>query len=194
MSYLSEIPESFIFDFTIFSTFFIGIILIFTTIQIIRSKSFINSLIFLSIFSTFISLFFLFLDAPDVAMTEIALGACLSTCVLLKIVKVIGSEHDKSEISYKIPASILSFLLIITLCYFGLDMPNFGAEQTPLQENISKYYIDNTTHLIGIPSMVAAVLASFRGFDTLGETIVILIAGLGILLIMNNKTNSDEPH
>jgi multicomponent Na+:H+ antiporter subunit B len=52
---------------------------------------------------------------------------------------------------------------------------------------LTKYYIENTKNDIGIPSIVAAILASYRGFDTLGETSVILIAGIAVILILARR-------
>ena len=42
--------------------------------------------------------------------------------------------------------------------------------------------------ILHIPNVVTTVLASYRGFDTLGETIVVFTAGLGVLLILTGKT------
>ena len=51
----------------------------------------------------------------------------------------------------------------------------------------AKYYLENAKNDIGIPSVVAAILASYRGYDTLGETSVILIAGLAVILILAKR-------
>ena len=56
--------------------------------RLIVSKNLIESILLMSAFSLVIAICYLFMDAPDVAMTETALGACLSTCVLLNLVKM----------------------------------------------------------------------------------------------------------
>ena len=61
--------------------------------RLIVSKNLIESILLMSAFSLVIAICYLFMDAPDVAMTETALGACLSTCVLLNLVKIIGDEN-----------------------------------------------------------------------------------------------------
>ena len=63
-------------------------------------------------------------------------------------------------------------------------MPNFGSEISSSQTHVAKQYIDRTPDEIHIPNIVTAVLASYRGYDTLGETAVIFTAGIGILLIL----------
>ena len=54
------------------------------------------------------------------------------------------------------------------------------------------YYIANTKTDMGIPNLVTGVLASYRGYDTLGETVVIFTAGLGVLLILGDGRDSRD--
>jgi multicomponent Na+:H+ antiporter subunit B len=136
------------------------------------------------------------MDAPDVAMTETALGACLSTCVLLNISKIVDnkitdSNHQKPQKIRIILSSILCIIFISALSWASLDLPKFGTTDSPLQTHISKYYLENTKTDIAIPSAVAAILASYRGYDTLGETTVILIAGLAVLIVTSRRKKTD---
>lgn len=165
-----------------------SIVLIWICLWLIISKSLIESVIIMSAFSLFISICYLFMDAPDVAMTEVSLGACLSTCVLLNLIKIFGNKKEKPPSKTKlISAGILCLILIGFLVFAGLDLPLYGKEDSPLQTHLTKYYIENTRTEIGIPSIVAAILASYRGYDTLGETTVILIAGIAVVLILARR-------
>lgn len=161
-------------------------------LQLIISKSLIESVIIMSVFSLFIGICYLFMDAPDVAMTETALGACLSTCVLLNLVKIVGNDVGEVKKSKITLATILCIVFIACLSWASMDLPYFGSKESPLQTHLTEYYIENTKQDIAIPSIVAAILASYRGYDTLGETTVILIAGLGVLVIISRrkKTNA----
>ncbi|MBP90750.1 MAG: cation:proton antiporter [Planctomycetaceae bacterium] len=42
-------------------------------------------------------------------------------------------------------------------------------------------------HGVGVPNIITAVLASYRGYDTLGETVVIFTAGIGVLLLLRGR-------
>ena len=75
--------------------------------RLIVSKNLIESILLMSAFSLIIAICYLFMDAPDVAMTETALGACLSTCVLLNLVKIIGNEGYKSVSKTRIIFAII---------------------------------------------------------------------------------------
>jgi len=168
-----------------------AIVMLITCIRLIVSKNLVESIIIMSVFSLFIGICYLFMDAPDVAMTETALGACLSTCVLLNLVKIVGEDIGKTRKSKIIFAIILCSVFVACLSWAALDLPTFGAEDSPLQSHLTKYYVENTRTDIAIPSIVAAILASYRGFDTLGETAVILIAGLGVLVIVSRRKKED---
>jgi multicomponent Na+:H+ antiporter subunit B len=164
-----------------------ALVMVITCIRLMLSKSLIESVIVMSVFSLFIGICYLFMDAPDVAMTETALGACLSTCVLLNIIKIVGDDIGKPKKIKIIMSAILCIIFIACLSWASLDLPEFGADNSPLQEHLTGYYLENTKNDIAIPSMVAAILASYRGYDTLGETTVILIAGLAVLVIISRR-------
>ncbi|MCA0254875.1 MAG: DUF4040 domain-containing protein [Proteobacteria bacterium] len=181
------IPFQLSFSSNIVLLFIFSLLLSLSCIQLIRSKTLLNSVVVLSAISILLVLIYLLMDAPDVAMTEAAIGACLSTCVLLNITKITGENIKKTTNYYKILASVLCSFLFILLCYVSTDLEQFGNINAPVHSHISHYYVENTYKEINIPSFVAAILASYRGFDTLGETTVILIAGLAVLVITSRK-------
>lgn len=168
-----------------------SIVLMISCLYLMKATNLVESIIIMSVFSLFISLYYLFLDAPDVAMTETALGACLSSCVLLNITKIVGDKTEKRSNIRVICAYILCIFFIASLSWASLDLPQFGTTDSPLQTHLTNYYIENTKSDIAIPSVVAAILASYRGYDTLGETTVILIAGLAVLIIVSRRKKSD---
>ena len=63
-------------------------------------------------------------------------------------------------------------------------MPPFGAADNPIQTHVAPEYLQRTPEEIGIPNVVAAVLASYRGFDTMGEVFVVFAALVGVLLLL----------
>jgi len=167
-------------------------LLVIISVKLIFSKNLLENTINLSAFSLLIGLSYLLMDAPDVAMTEVALGACFSTCIYLSFLTLLGSLGKTSLKQTRIISSlIICTAFIVILSYVGIDLPLYGAEDSSLQTHISQYYIDHTAQDIAVPSFVAAILASYRGYDTLGETAVILIAGISVLLMFSQKINED---
>ena len=73
-------------------------------------------------------------------------------------------------------------------------MPTFGAPDTPVQTHVAPDYIARTPVETGVPNIVTAVLASYRGYDTLGETAVIFTAAIAVLLLLgaSGKRREDK--
>ncbi|MGV2433317.1 MAG UNVERIFIED_CONTAM: hypothetical protein LVQ98_08745 [Rickettsiaceae bacterium] len=78
------------------------------------------------------------------------------------------------------------------LIYAGLDLPLYGDANAPIHNNVTKYYNQNTYNDLGITSFVAGILASYRGYDTLGETLVIFAAGICVLFIFSDTSSSKK--
>jgi len=151
-------------------------------IFVIRSKNIRASIFAMTIFSLISTLIYSLFDAPDVAMTEAAVNACISTIFLLQVTEI---TKVKTTTIAQTPLNSLALLIITAIFIFlALYTTPFGQEQNPTNQHVANYYLANTPKEIGIDSVVTAVLASYRGFDTLGETIVILTAGISVLAIL----------
>lgn len=166
------------------------VILSVVSIKLIFCRSLLETMVILSIFSLLISLSYLLMDAPDVAMTEVALGSCLSSCVFLSfLTKLPKSQQCDLGQTRMVSSLIICLIFIVVFTFAGLDLVEYGSTDSMMQDHLTKYYIENTKKEIGIPSFVAALLASYRGYDTLGETAVILIAGISVLLLFSQKSD-----
>tara|TARA_B100000959_G_C14913725_1_gene596316 strand:- start:586 stop:1005 length:420 start_codon:yes stop_codon:yes gene_type:complete len=131
------------------------------------------------------ALIFLLLDAIDVSLTEAAVGAGISTILFLSTIRyvdIIATDTKKSTV----PIVILFFLLLISISILIYDLPEPGKANVVNNSQATKYYINNSTTEMGVPNVVTSVLAGYRGFDTLGEVIVIFIAGISVLGILRN--------
>ena len=77
-------------------------------------------------------------------------------------------------------------------------MARYGDPNSPANRHVATYYLENTKKDTGIPNVVTAVLASYRGYDTLGEVTVIFTAGIGVILLLGSwrrglKTPNPHP-
>lgn len=152
-----------------------------------RSSQTINLLAAFNVTSVSLCLLYLFMDAPDVALTEAAIGAALSSCIILVVLKDIEIKTNKTSLFSRIASGALCISLAGILAIISLELPDFGSEEAPAHTEIGNYYLQNTYREIGIHSPVAAILASYRGIDTLGETVVIFVAALSVQLIFAHK-------
>ncbi len=74
----------------------------------------------------------------------------------------------------------------------SLDMPDTGDPESPAAIHVSPRYIEDGFEETAVPNMVTAVLADYRGFDTLGEVTVIFTGALAVLLILRRTREEDD--
>lgn len=163
---------------------FISISMILSVLWVCKTNKLFNSIIALGIFSLLCCISYLIMDAPDVAMTEAALGVCITTIIMLKVSNNFSSTKELEKHN-RILALIISSAFAAFLIYAGMDLPEFGDASSPVHSYVIDYYHENTYSEIGIPSFVAAILASYRGYDTFGETLVIYIAGICTIFLLS---------
>ncbi len=98
------------------------------------------------------------------------------------------TQTKKSGISAH---SLLSLIIVIVtgavLIYGTIDMPNFGDPDAPANLHVAPRYIEKSHEETGVENFVTAVLASYRGYDTLGEVTVIFTAGICVILLLRRK-------
>jgi multicomponent Na+:H+ antiporter subunit B len=146
---------------------------------------------------------FTVMDAVDVAFTEAAVGAGISTVLMLATLALVGSKVTTPEfriesISVKgrsrrplLPIVVVVFTGGI-LAYGTLDMPGYGDPDNPVHQHVAPHYLEESGHEIGIPNVVTSVLASYRGYDTMGETTVVFTAAVGVMILLSALRRRDS--
>ena len=156
-------------------------LLIATALAIVVVKRLFAVVMLSGVFSLLAALMFVIMDAVDVAFTEAAVGAGISTVLMLGTIALTAREEKPKQFSF-VPLAVV-LLTGAVLIYGTLDMPLFGAADSPVQTHVSAQYLERTHEEIHVPNIVTAVLASYRGYDTLGEVVVVFTAGLGVVLL-----------
>jgi len=88
---------------------------------------------------------------------------------------------------------IIVILLGGVLIYGSLEFPSWGDPASPASSHVSPYYIEKSMEDTSVPNLVTAVLADYRGYDTMFETIVIFTAGIAcIFLLRRFQTEASE--
>ena len=87
----------------------------------------------------------------------------------------------------KIIGLILVVFLGGLLIYCSLDFPLWGDPHSPASSHVSPYYIENTIADTSVPNIVTSVLADYRGYDTMFETIVIFTAGIACIFLLRTS-------
>ncbi len=138
-----------------------------------------------SIYSFLMATVLVALDAVDVAMTEASVGAGISTVLLLGALYLVRGEEAKPLHRPWMPL-IISAAVGAVLVYGSLGLPAFSDPQAPIHTHVVPRYLDSMKET-GVPNIVTAVLASFRGYDTLGETTVVFTAGAGVIALLRRR-------
>ncbi|RIJ29535.1 DUF4040 domain-containing protein [Henriciella algicola] len=153
-------------------------------VAIARMRSLFAIVMLSGIYSLISATWFVALDAVDVAFTEAAVGAGISTALLLGAM-LLTARTAKPE---PFARSIVPILVVIAtgamLVYATIDLPAFGDPDSPANTYVGTDYLERTPQEIAVPNIVTAVLASYRGFDTLGETGVVFTAALAVILLL----------
>ncbi len=160
------------------------VMLVATAIAITRMHRLFGVTMMAGVFSLLSALLLVTLDAVDVAFTEAAVGAGISTVLMLSTLTLTSRIEKPSTRSPLIPLIVVT-VTGAAIIYGTLDMPNFGDPNAPAQVGVAAQYLDRSPEQIGIPNVVTVILASYRGFDTMGETAVVFTAGVGVLMLIS---------
>lgn len=156
-----------------------------TVFMVVRLHNLFAVVMLGGIYSLLAAALLVVLDAVDVAFTEAAVGAGISTVLALGALSLTTSQ-EKTPSHRPLYTVLILFVVVVTgaaLIYGSLDMPLFGDPQAPIHTHVADVYLAEGMAATGAPNIVTAVLASYRGYDTLGETMVIFTAGVGVLLV-----------
>ena len=157
--------------------------LLVTAFAVARSRDLFAAAMLSGLFSVLSASAFLLMDAADVAFTEAAVGAGVSTLLMLAALRLLG-RYERPRHKPQWLALTIVLVTGATLIYGTIDLPPFGAAGNPIHHHVADYYLKRSGAEIGIPNVVTSVLASYRGYDTLGETVVVFTALLAVLLLL----------
>ena len=180
----SFVPSTMILDLALMA------MLVVVALAIVRLRSLFAIVMLQGVYSLVCAAWFVSLDAVDVAFTEAAVGAGVSTVLMLSAMLLADRKSEAVPISKQIAPLIVVIVAGLAMFYAIGDMPAYGDANSPANSGPGMDFIDRTTDEIHIPNVVTAVLASYRGYDTFGEAVVIFAAGLGVLLLLGLNGNA----
>ncbi|MDH3660960.1 MAG: DUF4040 domain-containing protein [Alphaproteobacteria bacterium] len=139
------------------------------------------------IFSLTAAVLYVVMDAVDVAFTEAAVGAGIATVLGLVALSLTGKPDEAPSQRSHIGPFMVTLLTGAVLINATFDMPNYGDPEAPIHQHVAPRYIQQSGDEIGVPNIVTSVLASYRGYDTLGEVTVIFTAACGVLALLGRR-------
>jgi multicomponent Na+:H+ antiporter subunit B len=164
----------------------LGVLLLVVTFFIIKSRNLFTTVILAGVFSLLCTGIYTLVDAVDVAFTEAAVGAGVSTVLFLATLSLTG-EREAARGSRPWLAVGACVLMGAALLYGTAHMPAYGDYSAAINHHVVPRYITESPVEIGLPNFVTSVLASYRGFDTFGETTVVFTASVGVLILLRSN-------
>lgn len=161
------------------------VLLVMTALQIVRSSDLLSSAMLTGIFSLLSAGYFVLMDAVDVAFTEAAVGAGMTTILMIGALSVTATKERQGRLQWR--PFVIVFGVGAALVYATFDMPRFGDPEAPIHQYVAPTFIEGA-HEYHIPNVVTMVLASYRGYDTLGEVVVVFAAAVGVLLLLGERS------
>jgi multicomponent Na+:H+ antiporter subunit B len=148
------------------------------------------SIVIFAAYSLGLAVVYTFYRAPDVGLTEAAIGAGITTVfLLLTIAKTTRPPTDDLFESIHWPAVAVCGVFALVVGSTLTAFPAVGDPNSPILTNpdVTGYYLANAYDETGVHNAVTSVLAAYRGFDTFGEAIVVFAAGVASLLVLGRE-------
>ena len=149
-----------------------------------------SAIVVFGAYSLGMAILYTLLLAPDVAMTEAAIGAGVTTILLLlAVARTTRRERSETFERPDWPALAACGAFVIALAMLLPSIAPVGSPEAPAWANpdVTQWYIHETYAETGVQNAVTAVLAAFRGFDTFGEAVVVFAAGVAVLIVLQRE-------
>jgi multicomponent Na+:H+ antiporter subunit B len=190
-------------------------VLVGLAITAVRTRDLLAATAVLGAYSLMMALLWCQMNALDVGFTEAAVGAGISTVLMLAAIGRIGrreqgaahgpilrsvlrsmkerqirarAEGVRPRRAAALGALVACALVAAALLYGTRDMPRVGDADSPANAHprVARHYLEASEHEIGPPNVVTSVLGDYRGYDTMGETTVIFTAALCVVLLLRH--------
>lgn len=173
-------------------TWLIGLIsfMIVGSIVALELKDILSSIVAIGVVGLAVSLSFIFLEAPDLAIVQF-LFEIFALIILIRA--FLKKDYHKLEpaklngLLVGVTGLVVIALFLLSIRVFS-ELPPFGQ---PLMTT-SQYYLDRGAEQVGAANLVAAIVLDYRAYDTLGEVTILFTAILGTLTILRIRDAKKE--
>jgi multicomponent Na+:H+ antiporter subunit B len=139
-------------------------------------------------YSLGMAMLWVLLRAPDVGLTEAAVGAGVMTPLfLLAIVETTRPSSSRTLADLDPAALVVAGGFGAGLLLTVPALPAIGDPAAPAATHVSPYYLENAYAETGMENAVTAILVGYRGFDTLGEVTVVFAAAVAVLVVLRRE-------
>lgn len=148
-----------------------------------------GAIIMFGAYSLGMAVLWIILRAPDVGLTEAAVGAGIMTILFLvsiaRTTRLTGIELRTVGINWTAVLVCAAFVVVMLATVPAL--PEIGDPNAPAFGPIYEHYTTEAYEQTGVENVVTAILVAYRGFDTLGEATVVFTAGVAVLAVLKQE-------
>lgn len=164
----------------------IVLVMIIAAISILFAKSRLTAIILNGVLGYSISVVFVLLRAPDLALTQI--GVETMTTVLFLLCFNFLPDWKKEDAPKRSKALNMGIAVSVGVLFVLIAL---SVQNGDLFNSVSSYF-ENAYELAGGKNIVNTIIGDFRAFDTMLEVTVLLIAGIGVFSLAKLKTKKGD--
>lgn len=168
----------------------LGLGLFWFALQALSNTGILRAIVYFISFGLLLAIIWVRLNAPDVALAEAGIGAGLTGALFLLAISKINQVKD---LKITAPEASLNFRIISALLCLSVGVGLYFAIINLPQDQHLINEVSLQMQNASIANPVTAVLLDFRGYDTMLEVVVLLVALLGVWSLRSKSTAEKQP-
>ena len=172
-----------------------------TAIAVALTKKNLTAIIIFTTYSLVMSLVWIILKSPDLAVTEAAVGAGITSLLFYIVLNNLGEleefknkrhqkkKENKNKKSYNFFGILFSTCIVALLLITVNALPPYGGANNPAINEVFHRYVGEAVNETGSLNIVAAVILDYRAFDTFGEAVMLFTAAIAVLTLLKKDEN-----
>jgi len=160
------------------------VFMILAAVAALESKDLLSSIISIGAVGFMLSVVFLYLKAPDIAIVQVVVEI-LTLIILIRVTisrDIRTIEDTRNFMPFAKNVILLFVLAVLAARAIGL-LPEVGVNLS----KVAQYYLLRGFEETGAANIVSAVIFDYRAYDTLGEATILFTAILGAVVILRRK-------
>jgi multisubunit Na+/H+ antiporter MnhB subunit len=150
----------------------------------IESKHLLSSVISIGAVGFGVSIMFLLLGAPDLAITQVVVEILCLIILIRGTIRLDNTAIEKHRDTFAMVTSLIFFGLFLTFAYVAYRaLPEFGH---PLMR-VSREYLQHGVEKTGATNIVMSIVLDYRAYDTLGEATVLFTSIVGAFVVLRRQ-------
>lgn len=175
------------------------LILLGTALAVFFTKKNLTAIIIFTAYSLIMSLVWVIIKSPDLAITEAAVGAGITSLLFyvtlssvdeLKEFEHMGFKKKPDKKNSKAFTGVgvaITVVIVILLLFSVSNLPPYGSAENPSVNQVFDRYVESGVTETGAINLVASVILDYRAFDTFGEAIMIFTALMAVMMLVKKE-------